>query len=448
MPDQEPTPKVIVKFQPAPPVDSLDTTTEKATASQANATKILAQFPELKMRPLFPAASTEALDTLPDSAPGAKRVLLPTENLSAFYEVEIVEDQQTGEIIGLLREQPEVEYVYERLAPAPPPDYNPEDDPKAHEQGYLAAAPAGINLAFAQTFAGGDGRGVNFIDIEQGWTLNHEDLVESQVTLKWGKNKAYFGHGTAVLGQVVAADNTKGIIGIARGCRTMVISQWENARTHSTERAIIKAVELLNPGDVLLIEAQVAVPSRSENFFPVEIEPLTHAALRIAFEKGIIVIEAAGNGFNDLDQYQDPVEGFILDRQSPDFKDSGAIMVGAASADASHQRLDFSNHGSRIDCFGWGGGIVTTGDGYSGREIDAYTDTFAGTSGASPIIAGVAIIVQAIQQALEGQRLTPEEMRAFLSDPQNGTSSAHPPTDRIGCMPDLEKLLTNLFIPA
>jgi hypothetical protein len=58
---------------------------------------------------------------------------------------------------------------------------------------------------------------------------------------------------------------------------------------------------------------------------------------------------------------------------------------------------------------------------------------FGGTSGASAIIAGAAIVLQGIARA-RGTELTPSRMRDLLSGPFN-TSSPDP----IGVMPDLEQ---------
>lgn len=50
-------------------------------------------------------------------------------------------------------------------------------NPRNTNQGYLDAAPAGIDARYAWGFPGGDGMGANMVDMEQGWNLNHEDLV-------------------------------------------------------------------------------------------------------------------------------------------------------------------------------------------------------------------------------------------------------------------------------
>lgn len=86
--------------------------------------------------------------------------------------------EDTLDLIHRLHKLAEVESVH-ALYPGPPPAINPSDDPRSVNQGYLNAAPEGINARYAWGVTGGDGTGVNIIDVEQGWNFNHEDLVSS-----------------------------------------------------------------------------------------------------------------------------------------------------------------------------------------------------------------------------------------------------------------------------
>lgn len=65
-------------------------------------------------------------------------------------------------------------------------------------------------------------------------------------------SQAYHGHGTAVLGEVLADDNTKGGVGIAPGASARVVSQVRTSTSYSTAAAIISAADAMSPGDVLL----------------------------------------------------------------------------------------------------------------------------------------------------------------------------------------------------
>ena len=221
-----------------------------------------------------------------------------------------------------------VDTAYVEAGPTPPP-VNSADDPRNADQHYEDAAPTGIDVRWAWTQA--DGSGVGFVDMERGWTLNHEDLVAAGISVISGVNNDYTGHGTAVLGEVVMVDNTIGGVGIAPFASARVVSQWRTASTYNTAEAILSAVAVMNSGDVLLLEAQTTSSTMS-GYLPVEVEQAAFDAIQYATSQGIIVIEAAGNGGKRPRHYQDSNGKFILNRNSNDFRDSGAIMVGAASS--------------------------------------------------------------------------------------------------------------------
>jgi len=335
-----------------------------------------------------------------------------------------------------LAELEEVESAYIAGGPTPPP-VNATDDPRAVNQGYLDAAPGGIDArwAWGQT----DGLGVGVVDLERGWTLNHEDLTAAGITVISGVNKDYHGHGTAVLGEMVGVDNTRGVVGIAPRASARVVSQWRTNSSYNTAAAIASAAAAMSAGDVLLLEAQTT-HANATGYVPVEVEDAVYDAIRAATDDGIIVVEAGANGSVDLDAFTNGAGKRILNRAHADFRDSGAIMVGAASSAAPHTRLGFSNYGSRIDCFAWGQGIETTGDGWTGTSTTVYTSSFGGTSGASPIVTGAALLLQSWGRA-RGAPYSPSAMRSLLSSATLNTPSASPGTDRIGVMPNLRAII-------
>jgi serine protease len=132
---------------------------------------------------------------------------------------------------------------------------------------------------------------------------------------------------------------------------------------------------------------------------------------------------------------------YVLNPASPDFRDSGAIIVGAASSANPHTRMDFSSFGARVDCYAWGENVDTTSSTSAGSTT-AYTGTFSGTSSASPIITGAALAIQGVREAAGGPRLGSLQMRQVLSNPATGTPSANPGTDLIGVMPNLASIIT------
>jgi subtilisin family serine protease len=169
-----------------------------------------------------------------------------------------------------------------------------------------------------------------------------------------------------------------------------------------------------------------------------------YEVIKLATSRGIIVIEAAGNGAEDLDH--EAYKG-KLDRKK---RDSGAIMIGAGAPAlkgwTDRSRLDFSNYGSRVDVQGWGRMVASLdyGDLQGCDATDRkYTNAFGGTSSASPIVAGAAIVVQSIVKTDKRKPLSPVKMREILVEtgsPQ--TDGPHgPKTQHIGPRPDLARAL-------
>lgn len=351
-----------------------------------------------------------------------------------YIAVEVRDRDSATRLAHKLQAHDLIEEAYVEGGPTRPPVFA-NDDPRNTNQDYLDAAPNGIDARWAWQHS--NGSGVGFVGLEQGWTLDHEDLVGANITLISGVNQAWHGHGTAVLGEVVAVDNMRGGVGIAPGASARVVSQFRTATNYQTAEAILSAGQSMSRGDVLLLEAQT--PFGSLQNLPVEVETAVFDAIRYITDEGIIVIEAAGNGGHDLDTFVNLANRQVLNRGSSDFRDSGAIMVGAASSTTPHSRLGFSCHGSRIDCYGWGENIDTAGDGRTGNLVNTYTASFGGTSGASPMIAGAALLLQSWRKP-RSQPYSPEIMRDLLTSNLN-TPSANPASDRVGVMPNLRAIL-------
>ncbi|MCY9512140.1 S8 family serine peptidase [Paenibacillus larvae] len=229
-----------------------------------------------------------------------------------------------------------------------------------------------------------------------------------------------------------------GIIGISPKAKAKVTSKYRANGKQSHADAIASAAKEMNPGDVLVLTWGYRDGGRPEN------TPDIFEAIKFATDKGITVIQSAGNSSVNLDEYT--VNGkYVMNRNSPDFKDSGAIIVGGASSDVPHKRRKSSGYGSRVDVYAWGENVTTT---YSNNDDPSiknlYRHNFNGTSSAAPIIAGAVVNLQGIAKAKLGRPFTPEEVRDLLSDPDTGTSSKNPSSDRIGVMPDLKLILNKL----
>jgi hypothetical protein len=430
-----PRARVVVKFKSHVTLPYSSEAVSQMDAPLLSAWRDLATaHPGIELVPYFASFGEVSLRNLAQRT--ARAATAPTSaQFAQYYAVRSASGVDAEAIVRTIAQWPTVELVYVEAGPVPPP-VNPADDPLSANEGYLNAAPLGVDARFAWNSA--DGSGVGFVDLERGWTLNHEDLAAAGITIISGLNQDYPGHGTAVLGEVLGVDNNIGGIGIAPNVHARVVSQWRTASDYNTAEAILSAVAVMQPGDVLQLEAQTTYLG---SYAPVEVEAATFDAIQYAVSEGIIVIEAGGNGSLDLDTVKDANGKTFLNRSSADFRDSGAILVGAASSTAPHSRLSFSNYGSRIDCFAWGENITTCGDGWTGNLTNSYTNTFGGTSGATPMVTGSALLVQSWRIKQGFARHSPAEMRGTLSAADN-TPSANPSSDRIGLMPNLKSVLS------
>jgi hypothetical protein len=322
-------------------------------------------------------------------------------------------------------------------------------------QGYLGPAVAGIDAHYAWTLPGGRGYNVRICDVEGGWNFAHEDLRVSQGGVI-GTNSTSSGwrnHGTAVVGEIGGDRNTIGITGICPDAYVRGVSIFPNG----TSWALRTAADRLRPGDIILIELQRGGP---KGWIPIEWWPDDYAAIRYAVNKGIVVVEAAGNGNQNLDDpiYDARPSGFPADWKNPfdrRLRDSGAVLVGAGAPPPGtngrnhgpdRSRLGFSNYGSAVDVQGWGREVVTTGYGdlQGGTNPDLhYTERFSGTSSASPIVVGALGCTQGVLRARRRPPLSPARARDLLrasGSPQQDAPT-RPRTQRIGRRPNLRRLI-------
>ncbi|RKT55375.1 S8 family serine peptidase [Saccharothrix australiensis] len=326
---------------------------------------------------------------------------------------------------------PEVEVAYPQ-----PEGSDPATPDFSGQQGYADPySSSGIDADYAGTVPGGKGGHVRVVDLERNWNPQHEDL--SKLRLPGGLipngtpdfTPTSIDHGTAVTGVIGADANGFGVTGLVPEAGlhyTNVVSQ-ENG--YDLANAILTAAANVDVGDILLIEQHVGYCG---DYAPMEVWDSVYDAIVTAVQSGRHVVEAGGNGDQDLN---DPCFGARFPADKPD---SGAIIVGAGAAPGCtgtpRSKLGFSNYGTRVDLQGWGECVTTTGYGdlHGTGANDKYTAYFSGTSSASPVVASALAALLSAAEA-NGETLSPAQAREILI----ATGTAQSGTQHIGPLPNL-----------
>lgn len=395
----------------------------------------LALFPGQTLLPLFDDLPVEQLADLVD---GVRLSGEEPPNPFVWFMLD-ADDADVDAIVAALLALPMVVFAAPRPLMLLPTAVSYGTNPLAgSEQTFqILPAPFGVDAIYAWQIAGGAGDGARVGDIEQGWRLDHDELLTAKITRRsvFGNATAKdIDHGTAVAGIVVGADNGVGTIGIVPDAELDLFSQTRANGIPNFAGAISVAAATLTAGDVLLLEgAQNFFAGANEPDILVEFHPPVQEQIRLAVRRGITVIEPAGNAGIDLDAFP-----FLAHTrpESPAF--SGAIVVGDATDTSPVTGTWFrrSSFGSRVDCFAAGTQIQSP----RASATNAYQQ-FAGTSGASAIIAGVAASLQAMSKAAnDGRILLPADVRRLLSTARLGTLPTNPLATKIGPMPDLRKI--------
>ena len=370
----------------------------------------------------------------------------PVNNKNSYFLLDVPASEGTS-TVNRLAAIPGV--VESGIVQSPPPLPTSPDLRSTQWYRQSAAAESGIDADAASLVPGGQGENVTIADVEYSWNTSHEDLDkagEAGALVKIGIPRDPWNstdHGTAVLGELVGDADALGVTGLVPKATVHLVNADSNFG-YNPEAAVSAAQAVLHAGDVILIEQQAYGPygcgASQYGCVPVEWGSAMYTAIKSATAAGIVVVEAAGNGQQDLDITSVYGSPFPAGRS-----DSGAIIVGAGSecSQPYRTRLSFSDYGSRVNLQGWGECVTTTGYGYryNGGPNALYTASFSGTSSASPIVAAAAAVVSSVAKQ-QGVAMTPLQIRDLLV--RTGTPGAT--GAKIGPLPDLAAALS-AFVP-
>lgn len=341
-----------------------------------------------------------------------------------------------GKALGALEV---VEYVeIEDTQPAPPGDIPPETADFSNKQGYLREASGGVGAPFAWDL-GIFGQGVKVSDCEFSWDVKHEEFTDKKLNVEKGQTltSSFKDHGTAVMGVTSAPHNGYGVKGIAPKAEAWVYPEKSQQSSSRRLAAVTNAIKNSGKGDIVMLEMQMTGPGG--DYGPAEVTKSIWSATKTGTDAGVVVIGAAGNGKENLDS-----SAYSNYRARGD---SGLIMVGAGSADSRHSSLSFSTYGKRVDVQGWGTGVMTAGYGnfkrVGGDSHQSYSSSFNGTSSATPVVVGAALLIQSHAKENLGKPYTPKELRELLKKTGKAQGGGRP----IGPFPDVKAAINSVSEP-
>jgi serine protease len=257
----------------------------------------------------------------------------PVPDLSQYFRIQVPAGIDPAVLSAQLAVLPGVQDAYPAPLPAPAPGSAPAPAVPSFTalQHYADAAPVGVGARQTANWPGATGTQVKIVDVEYSWNTAHNDLPKARAP---GAELAFHtpvdpytdnNHGTAVLGVLAAAPNSYGVSGLAAGAALGLVNVDSVQKGYDPAGAILLAASKMRPGDVLLLEQQAYGPNNG-GYVPLEWIPEVYDAIRYTVHAGINVVEAAGNGGQNLN---DPSFGSPFPRGKAD---SGAVLVGAGAS--------------------------------------------------------------------------------------------------------------------
>ncbi|HGJ5875661.1 MAG TPA: S8 family serine peptidase [Arsenophonus sp.] len=212
----------------------------------------------------------------------------------------------------------------------------------------------GIDMEYTWSL-GVTGKGIHIADIEAAFNYQHINLKRDSfipLVVSDDVGEHEINHGTAVAGVMYAQDigfGVKGIIHDADALYGISVIPYDAADV------IIKGLQHFRTGDIFIHELPIyAKPDDKATQVPADYCKSVWDITKIATDAGIIIIAAAGNDGENLD------DDYYAEYRNRG--DNGAIRVGGGSK--SQICHSFSTYGkSMIHVQGWGDSVVTTGFG-------------------------------------------------------------------------------------
>ena len=254
--------------------------------------------------------------------------------------------------------------------------------------------------------AGAKGNGITVAVVDDGLEINHPDLasnVNQSLSINYLNNSndptptQNFGHGTACAGIIAARDNND--IGIRGVSPRATLVGYNLIAGYQSSRAFDSMIRNKNS---VHVSSNSWGPADNQGFFDdpdsVWLSGLKEGLRTGRGGKGIVYVWAAGNGGNTVDMSN--YDGFA--------SQEGVMAVAAIGNTGKF--ASYSEFGSNIwiaapsmgdndegivttDLVGSSRGYNTSSDGSGDFSDRDYTNSFNGTSAATPMVSGVAALI-------------------------------------------------------
>lgn len=221
-----------------------------------------------------------------------------------------------------------------------------------------------------------DGRGIKVAVLDSGVDLDHPDISPKVVARAnfsgAATNEDNYGHGTHVAGIVAASHNTEGVAGVCPLCTIMAGKVLNDSGVGSTS-GLTNGINWAVSNGAKVINMSIGVRASRT----------LETAVNNAWNKGTVLVAAAGNGNNQAKIYPAAY--------------TNVIAVGAT--DNKDAKASFSTYGpSWVDIAAPGVAVFSTFPNHPFVLADQYHrsqgyDIGNGTSMSSPIVAAVAALV-------------------------------------------------------
>ncbi|SFU53129.1 Subtilase family protein [Pustulibacterium marinum] len=346
----------------------------------------ISKYPNFILKPRITSVPSKKIKTIQDET--KRLTVLDNINLLSYYTLYNVDENDIDLIFNELHNVNNIEPLYwETSNPIKVLSSGNEivtTEPLYSQQLYLHNQ-SGINIDHVRNIDGNRGEYLNIKIIEEGVFIQHQDFFGLNLSTV-GNNTNNDGVGTAVASIIAAQDNGFGMMGITPSLSNMQI--FSPSSNGGKLGALIYAIITSHDNSLILISDQFSGFNGQPNM-PYEVAEDLRDAIKLAIARDIIIIQSAGDGGLNLDEFEDYLGRRIFDIQSADYDKSNSIMVAASKYDSiakQHTKADFTNYGTCVSGFAQGEDVlVGTRDATSALP---YYGLKSGTALSAAIVAG------------------------------------------------------------